>query len=402
MSQARAQALLQQALAQHQAGRVAVAAKLYAQLRTLAPRSFEAHHLGGAAALQLNQPAEAEKLLSRAVALNPRSSTTHMCLGLAQAALGQTADAEKNLRQSLQLDASNHETWAHLASVQSVTGRLDDAASSYDQCLKLKPDYAQALTGKASILQLKGRSAEAIALHTRALQLEPRHPKARSARAQAYQSIHQLDAALSDFNTHLSHFPDDLEARSYRLLGLNYSDNLSREELFAEHRAFGHHATTAAKSKSARPPVVAAKTRSPDAKLSVAFLSPDLRTHSVAYFLEPLLRHLDRTRFDITLYHDHFSTDVVSERLRSYAVRWRNFIGLSADEVEKQIRADAPDILIDLAGHTGFNRLPLYARRLRFRTSATPPPPGSPKWISASPTRSPIPSVKATPFTRSA
>ena len=364
MSQARAQALLQQALAHHQAGRVPVAAKLYAQLRTLAPRSFEAHHLGGAAALQLNQPAEAEKLLSRAVALNLRSASTYMCLGLAQAALGHTTDAEKNLRQSLQLDANNHEAWAHLASLQSITARLDDALASYERCLKIKPDYAQALTGKGSLLQLRGRSAEAIALHTRALELEPKHPKARSARAQARQSIHQLDAALADFNTHLAHFPDDLEARSYRLLGLNYSDDLSRDALFAEHRAFGQQATAAAKKSGAASLSNVRSARAPSAKLSVAFLSPDLRAHSVAYFLEPLLRHLDRTRFEITLYHDHFVTDAVSERLRSHAARWRNFIGLSGDEVEKQIRADSPDILIDLAGHTGFNRLPLYARRL--------------------------------------
>jgi protein O-GlcNAc transferase len=374
MPQARAQALLQQALAHHQAGRVPAAAALYAQLRTLAPRSFEAHHLGGAAALQLDHPAEAEKLLRRAIALNANSSGTYMCLGLAQAALGQLSEAEKNLHQSIRLDAKNHETWAHLASVQTINGQLDDAVASYQRCLKLKPTYVQALTGLGSVLQLKNRSLDALALHTRALVLEPAHPKARSARAQSYQSLHRLDEALADFDAHLAHHPDDLEARSYRLLGLNYAAELSRETLFAEHHLFGRHATAAAAVKkiplaTSTPPLSSAsqpppRERLPGDPLSVAFLSPDLRTHSVAYFLEPLLRHLDRSRFAITLYHDHFVTDAVSERLRAHAVCWRNFIGLSVDVVEKQIRADAPDILIDLAGHTGFNRLPLYARRL--------------------------------------
>ncbi|ATC64237.1 hypothetical protein CMV30_09865 [Nibricoccus aquaticus] len=366
MSQARAQALLQQALAHHQAGRIPAAAALYAQLRTLAPRSFEAHHLGGAAALQLNQPADAEKLLTRALALNPRSPGTLMCHGLALAALGRNTDAEKSLRASLQLDPNNHETLSHLASLLVITGRLDEAAATYERCLKSKPNYAQAHSGLGSVRQLQNRADEAIALHTRALALDPAHPKARCARAQSYQSAHRTAEALADFEAHLAHNPHDLEARSYRLMLLNYSDTLSREQLFAEHRAFGQAASAAAKKTPARPTSAPAipTPDTPHKKISLAFLSPDLRTHSVAYFLEPLLRHLNRDRFEITLYHDHFTTDAVSERLRSHASRWRNFIGLSSDVVETQIRADAPDILIDLAGHTGLNRLPLYARRL--------------------------------------
>src|SRR5690606_10623807 len=84
----------------------------------------------------------------------------------------------------------------------------------------------------------------------------------------------------------------------------------------------------------------------------------------ISYFLEPLLRHLDRTAFEIVLYHDHFVVDETSQRLRSYAFVWRNFVGQPDAAVEAVILADAPDIVIDLAGHTGLNRMPLLARRL--------------------------------------
>ncbi|HEY1108182.1 MAG TPA: hypothetical protein VGE76_06110, partial [Opitutaceae bacterium] len=105
--------------------------------------------------------------------------------------------------------------------------------------------------------------------------------------------------------------------------------------------------------------------RDAERRLRVAILSPDLREHSCAYFLEPLLAHLDRERFEVYLYHDHFREDAVSARLKTYAAQWRNFIGQPAPVVEKAIRADCPDILIDLAGHTGMSaRLPLFAKRL--------------------------------------
>jgi protein O-GlcNAc transferase len=90
-----------------------------------------------------------------------------------------------------------------------------------------------------------------------------------------------------------------------------------------------------------------------------------LRAHSCAYFLEPLLQHLDRQQFELYLYHDHFRVDAVSLRLQAQAAVWRNLVGQPGPAVEQIIRADAPDILIDLAGHTGMNnRLALFARRL--------------------------------------
>jgi predicted O-linked N-acetylglucosamine transferase (SPINDLY family) len=97
----------------------------------------------------------------------------------------------------------------------------------------------------------------------------------------------------------------------------------------------------------------------------VAILSPDLRAHSCAYFIEPLLRHLDAASFELYLYHDHFREDAISSRLKSMAAVWRNFVGQPNAMVEQIIRSDQPDILVDLAGHTGMtNRLQLFARHL--------------------------------------
>ena len=56
--------------------------------------------------------------------------------------------------------------------------------------------------------------------------------------------------------------------------------------------------------------------------------------------------------------------DPVSERLRANSAAWRHVAGWANGAVEDAIRADAPDVLIDLAGHTGFNRLEMYPARL--------------------------------------
>jgi predicted O-linked N-acetylglucosamine transferase (SPINDLY family) len=167
-----------------------------------------------------------------------------------------------------------------------------------------------------------------------------------------------MEEAVADYGQFLELQPGHHEARSYRLFALHNLDGFSREQLFAEHVAFGRAVETGA---------IPALANSPDPvrRLRVAVLSPDLRAHACAHFIAPLLRHLDPEKFELYLYHDHFREDAVSRRLRSVAAVWRNFIGQPGPEVERAIRTDAPDILIDLAGHTGMtNRLPLFARRL--------------------------------------
>jgi len=172
------------------------------------------------------------------------------------------------------------------------------------------------------------------------------------------QQAHRLPEALAAFDSALRAEPENHAARSYRLMALNYLEGWSREQLYAEHLEFGRRFEGAV---ARRTPGSGA---APDLRLKLAFLSPDLREHSVAYFLEPLLAHLPPAKFEVILYHDHFVTDGMSERLRGRAALWRNFVGQPAAAVEEAIRTDAPDILVDLAGHTGLNRLPLFARRL--------------------------------------
>lgn len=357
----KAQAALQRALQDHQAGRIAAAAAGYAEARRMAPQLFEPHHLGGAAALQLGRLEEALALLQKAAQLRPQSGPTQMCLGMALGQLGRPAEAEKALRLSTKLDAKNHEAWSNLGSILVVLGRLDEAAACYEQAIKLQPKFAQAWTALGSVLQLQTKSAAALERHTKALQLDPAHPKAQCCRGQSLQSLHRVDEALADFEGHLARQPDDFEAASCRLFLLNYSAEITRERLFAEHREFGRRI---AEKFPASPTNKFPQPLDPEKRLRVAILSPDFRQHSVAYFIEPLIQHLDTGAFELALYHDHFVVDQTSQRLAKHAKIWRNFVGQPNATVEAQIRADRPDILIELAGHTGMNRLPALARRL--------------------------------------
>ncbi len=357
--------LLQTALAHHRTGRLAEAATLYARLRRTTPGHFDACHLGGTVALQQGKPLEAIPLLRQALRTDPRSAVCGMRLGLALLAAGQIPEAERQMRRITAEHPQFHEAWDNLGMVLKSAGRIEEAFSAHQRSVEINPRYAAGWYNLGMTHSLMGHSSAALACHERVLTIDPAHPQAHFGRGQSLQQLHRIEDAISAYDVQLSRNPDHHEARSSRLLALNYRDRHPRETVYAEHAEYGDRveaeARRQASCQASSPPIDAHRDRR---RLRVAFISPDLRTHSVACFLEPILAHLDRTQFEVLLYHNHYVIDAVSDRLRSHAAKWRHIVGVPDEAVAGQIREDAPDIAVDLAGHTGLNRLPLFARRL--------------------------------------
>lgn len=348
---------MQEAATHLQGGRLGPAARLAGQARAAAPRSFEPLWISGVIALRQERLDEASAWLGKAHALCPSHGACALRLGFALARLGRHADAEAALRAAVALLPEDAEAWDTLGYVLRVRGSLRESIEAHRRSAGIQPGRSLSWHNLGNALLFAGRPAEALEAQERAAQADPGSAPALHGRAIALQACHRIPEAIKGYGEALKACETHHASRSHRLMALNYLDGIGRGEMFAEHAAFG--AAVRQNPRRSFPNL-------PDAgrRLRVAFLSPDLRTHSVAYFLEPLLTHLEKGQFEIFLYHDHFVEDAVSERLRLRADTWRNFIGLPDAAVEQAIRGDAPDILVDLAGHTGLNRLPLLSRRL--------------------------------------
>lgn len=338
------------------------AAVIYERLMTVAPQNFQLNHLFGTLRFLQGKTEIAARLLEQARRANPRSAPTLMCLGMAYGSLGRHAEAERCLRESIRLDPRNAECALNLGGELVLLGKLGDAIECYKQAIAVKPTYAQAYASQAVAMMMMGQGGGALEQCDKALSIDPENFLALFTRAQANLMCFRVSEALADFDKHLAKHPDHLEARSYRLMALNYCDDLSPATLYAEHVEFGRYAEERAKQLNDATPLEPAP--SSDRPLRIGILSPDLRKHSITYFLDPLLRELDRERFHLYLYHDHFSVDDVSRKLQSIAHVWRHTVGQSYESVFKLIRSDRLDVALDLTGHTGLNRMLLYARRL--------------------------------------
>ncbi len=172
-------------------------------------------------------------------------------------------------------------------------------------------------------------------------------------------ALGQFEPARASLRRALAISPDFAKAHSNLLFCLSHDESITPQALFAEHLAFGDRFEAPWRAlRTGHPNSVA-----PDRALRVGFVSGDLRNHSVAYFIGPVLAALDRTAMQVWLYSNHPMEDTTTLKLRALGHHWRGVAGASDEALAAQIRADAIDVLFDLSGHTAHNRLLTFARK---------------------------------------
>ena len=96
----------------------------------------------------------------------------------------------------------------------------------------------------------------------------------------------------------------------------------------------------------------------------MGYVSGDYRLHPVMQFLLPMLEDHDRERVQPFCYSNTLDPDdVTGEFQKRFGPIWRDIRALSDEEVANVIIDDEIDVLVDLSGHTGNSRLPIFAQK---------------------------------------
>ncbi|HJR69116.1 MAG TPA: tetratricopeptide repeat protein [Gammaproteobacteria bacterium] len=313
------------ALEHHRAGRLAEAERSYREILQREPEHADSLHMLGVIALQAGDLTSALALVGRAVALRPDAAV-----------------CRNNLGQVLQR-----------------LGRDDEAARCYEAAIELDPAYAEAHNNLGLVRARQDRPTDAEALFRKAIELDPRYAEPHTNCGNLLKDRGELDAAIACYRRAIELRPDLSALHSNLLLTLHYHADYSPADLEREHRAWAerHVAPLAA---TRRPHENDAK---PDRRLRIGYVSPDLREHPVARFVLPLFRQHDRTQVEVFAYSDVTTPDAVTGLVRDHVDWWRDVATLGDEQLAEAIRGDGIDILVDLAAHSGGNRLLTFARK---------------------------------------
>lgn len=205
------EALLQEGLAHHQAGRLDEAEGLYRRVLAAAPAHAFANNLLGVLASQLGRHDVAEGLYRQAVKASPKTAEFHNNLGLALQEQGKRAEAEASFREAIRLNPKFPEACNNLGTALLDGREYAEAAKLFEKALALRPDYAEAAFNAGNAHYCLGSFDAAAACFERAIGLRPRHAKALCGLGLARQCQGRAGEAEKAFRSALEIDPDRAE-----------------------------------------------------------------------------------------------------------------------------------------------------------------------------------------------
>jgi protein O-GlcNAc transferase len=335
---------------------------------------------------------EAAMAYQDALAQNPDLAEAHSNLGNVLWELGRPEAALAAYRRALQLKPDFAEASLNLGNALSDLGELDEALVAYQQTLALRPGFVEARYGLGQVLERMKRFDEAIAVfranaeqasasaeaylrlggvlqaaerhdeaivaYAHAIELNPRFVEAYRKLGGCFTRLGRLDEAVAVYRKGLQLDGEDPGLHSDLLFVLNYSGAGSREAMLAEARAYGERVAI-----KAAPAPVHGNAPEPSRRLRIGLVSGDFGDHPVGYFIEHVVANIDPNKLELFAYETYKRKGALNERLHRVIPHWHDAApGRLPDAAfARLIREDGIDILIDLAGHTAHNRLPVFA-----------------------------------------
>jgi len=361
----------------------------------------ESYHLVSVAYHNINEFDEAIRYARQALDRKQDFLEAWVNLGAAYRAAADLDNAMKAYSEANRLDPQNAGIAYRIGSIYFDQGDLKKARELYEITVKMEPEFLEAYLGQ-SLIHLKlqefkeavqkimkaleirpnhrlsriqlavafkdwGRYTEAIKLNEQLLKEQPNDGRLRINYALCLLEVGRFNEAERNYMRALKDCPDAPESLSNYLMGIHYNPERTKEEIFEAHLLWDQMFAPKERAERAIP-----ENLDPDKKLRIGFISGGFRKHPVGWMITRAIENLPRDLFEVYCYTTHSMYDRLTMRLRKRSDKWTSVLGYTDKIVAKILKEDEVDILVELSGHSAFNRL---------KTVALEPVPITIKWV---------------------
>jgi predicted O-linked N-acetylglucosamine transferase (SPINDLY family) len=358
------------------------------------PDQADLHYQAGLAAQGGGWVDDAVTHLTRATEIDPNLTDAWLKLGVSARENQRTAEAVRCLERVVAARPKDPAALAQLAEAYQVDGRCNDAVALFARALALAPGHSD-LKYKRIAAQIDSGHADEAQAALSAL-IEAGDTQARRSLGKLLLAQYQYTAARRVLEAALAEIPDNHEARfsaamacegendfaaarehyayiiqgasgsdlgrhaqNNRLFNTCYDPDLTPRQVYDAHQKWGQGV------QAKVTPLAAAFANTPELErpIRVGYLSPDFRKHPVSAFIASMIAFHHPSQVVAHCYANVDKPDEVTHALKNVCPRWRDVSKLDDRAVARMIRADGIDILVDLAGLSGRNRVVVLAHR---------------------------------------
>jgi predicted O-linked N-acetylglucosamine transferase (SPINDLY family) len=304
-------------------GKISDAIPIYCKATKIDPYSVEAFNNYGEALRELGLFDESEKKFSKCIELKPDYADAYSNLGVLMLDIGELKRSEKYLSRAISLSPDKSEYYCNLSVTLKLMGQYKNAESCIENAIKLNSTDSVAYCIHGNILTDLGLFKNAEIAYKKAITIKP------------------------EFN----------EAKSNLLLSMSYfsTNASSNTNSYNEAVKIGKNI-----SESANPKFCNWNSEKINKKIRVGFVSGDFKSHPVGYFIQGLLKFIDRNEFEIFGFTTIPQKDKLTKIIKAYFTDWIPIYGKSDFEAANIMHKMDIHILIDLSGHTAHNRLGVF------------------------------------------
>ncbi len=347
--------------ASKQSGDLETAIQHYIAATNIDPLLAEVHSEIGFLLYHQGRVDQAIVSLNTSTSIKPECAETFLCLGFCYWAKQNIAKAIEAFNQVLQLNSNCAKAYNALGVIlfKHTTNNHEEAIFCYQRAIEIEPNSSPYYNNLGITFSGLGRYTEAINCYQKSLTLDNTLPEAHSNLGNALLDQGRFQEAAMAFRMALQLKPDFLYNHSNLLRSLIYDPEISAQAVLSEHKNWTNQQANNIPAKHDGYPNLP----DPKRRLKIGYFSPDLRRHSVAYFLEALLLNHDRREVEVICFAEVLKPDQKTEELRKITDDWHFTHGLSDQEFIQKVQENKIDIFVDLAGHTADHRLLVFAHK---------------------------------------
>ncbi|WP_052657392.1 tetratricopeptide repeat protein [Thalassospira sp. HJ] len=326
------------------------------QVVRLQPNMVAAKSNLGVILERLGKLSEAEECYRAVIAASPEFPEAHNNLGNLLKGAGKLEEAQGCYLNAIARKADYVDAHYNLANTLRERELLEDAKQQYFKTLKLQPKLAEAWYGLGQTMAALKSAPEAIEAYQRALAVKPGYVPA---------IVEQLrqQSQLCDWRACglFDQYADQLGVRGEAAVPfplLPFEDNPAHQLARARNWAQSHFSPAAPISTIEPAPADGRKIR-------LGYFSADFHDHATMFLMAGILRHHDRSKFEIFVFsYGKSKADANRDQVLENVDRFFDVQDMPDGELTKLAREQNLDIAIDLKGYTRDARLEPFTGRM--------------------------------------